>query len=120
MLDCVPRIRGLQLDHAGPLYHQLLQTARYDGSFYTSTAAAVLLAELAMPLDWSVTGNRWADANRLMELRICDPACGTGTLLMAAAQTIEERFHSCGGNPDNLSTVHLGLIEDVLHGLDIN
>ncbi len=120
VLDCVPRIRGLQLDHAGPLYHQLLQTAKYDGSFYTSTAAAVLLAELAMPLDWSVTENRWADANRLMELRICDPACGTGTLLMAAARTIEERFHFCGGNPDNLSTVHLGLIEDVLHGLDIN
>ncbi len=120
VLDCVPRIRGLQLDHAGPLYHQLLQTARYDGSFYTSTAAAVLLAELAMPLDWSVTENRWADANRLMELRICDPACGTGTLLMAAARTIEERFRFCGGNPDNLSTVHLGLIEDVLHGLDIN
>lgn len=120
VLDCVPRILGLQLDHAGPLYHQLLQTARYDGSFYTSTAAAVLLAELAMPLDWSVTENRWADANRLMELRICDPACGTGTLLMAAARTIEERFRFYGGNPDNLSTVHLGLIEDVLHGLDIN
>ena len=39
VLDCAPRIRGLQLDHAGPLYHGLLQTARYDGSFYTSTSA---------------------------------------------------------------------------------
>lgn len=120
VLDCAPRILGLQLDHAGPLYHQLLQTARYDGSFYTSTAAAVLLAELAMPLDWSVTEGRWADADSLMKLRICDPACGTGTLLMAAARTIEERFHSCGGNSDYLSVVHLGLIEDVLHGFDIN
>ena len=49
VLECVPRIRGLQLDHAGPLYHGLLQTARYDGSFYTSTSAAVLLADLAIP-----------------------------------------------------------------------
>ena len=120
VLDCAPRIRGLQLDHAGPLYHQLLETARYDGSFYTSTAAAVLLAELAMPPDWSVTESRWADADKLMDLKICDPACGTGTLLMAAARTVEERFRSCGGNPDDLPTVHLGLIEDVLHGLDIN
>ena len=120
VLDCAPRIRGLQLDHAGPLYHQLLQTARYDGSFYTSTAAAVLLAELAMPPDWSVTENSWANADKLANLKICDPACGTGTLLMAAARTIEERFRSCSGNPNYLPTVHLGLIEDVLHGLDIN
>ena len=120
VLECVPRIRGLQLDHAGPLYHGLLQTARYDGSFYTSTSAAVLLAELAMPPDWLIAGNGWTDANKLMNLKICDPACGTGTLLMAAARTIQERFHFAGGNNEDFETLHLGLIEDVLHGLDIN
>ena len=120
VLDCAPRIRGLQLDHAGPLYHGLLQTARYDGSFYTSTSAAVLLAELAMPPDWSVVDDRWADADRLTNLKVCDPACGTGTLLMAAARTIEERFRSAGGDESDLAALHLGLIEDVLHGLDIN
>ena len=120
VLDCAPRIRGLQLDHAGPLYHGLLQTARYDGSFYTSTAAAVLLAELAMPPDWSVVKDSWADTERLTNLRVCDPACGTGTLLMAAARTIEERYRSAGGNEADLPALHLGLIEKVLHGLDIN
>ena len=120
VLDCAPRIRGLQLDHAGPLYHGLLQTARYDGSFYTSTSAAVLLAELALPPDWPVLDGSWVDANRLTNLKVCDPACGTGTLLMAAARTIEERFRSAGGDEVDLSGLHLGLIEDVLHGLDIN
>ncbi len=120
VLDCAPRIRGLQLDHAGPLYHGLLQTARYDGSFYTSTSAAVLLAELALPPNWTVVEGSWADANRLTSLKVCDPACGTGTLLMAAARTIEERFRSAGGDEDDLSGLHLGLIEDVLYGLDIN
>ncbi|MCY3803467.1 MAG: N-6 DNA methylase [Gammaproteobacteria bacterium] len=120
VLECVPRIRGLQLDHAGPLYHELLQTARYDGSFYTSTAAAVLLAELAMPPNWLVSGNGWADANQLTTLKVCDPACGTGTLLMATAKVIERRFRSAGGSQDDLEALHLGLIEDVLHGLDIN
>ena len=119
VLDCASRIHGLQLDHAGPLYHGLLQTAPYDGSFYTSTPAAVLLAELAMPYDWSVV-DRWNDADRLTNLKICDPACGTGTLLMAAARTIEERFRSGGGDRDDLPALHLGLIEDVLHGMDIN
>lgn len=120
VLDCAPRIRGLQLDHAGPLYHGLLQTARYDGSFYTSTSAAVLLAELALPPDWSVVEGKWADADRLSNLKVCDPACGTGTLLMAAARTIEERFRASGGSDIDLSCLHLGLIEDVLNGLDIN
>ena len=120
VLDCVPRIRGLQLDHAGPLYHGLLQTARYDGSFYTSTSAAVLLAELAMPPDWDVVQGGWANASSLIDLKVCDPACGTGTLLMAAARTIEERFRSAGGDQYDLPALHLGLIEDVLHGLDIN
>ena len=120
VLECTPRILGLRLDHAGPLYHELLQTARYDGSFYTSTAAAVLLAELAMPPDWTVVDDAWADADRLTGLKICDPACGTGTLLMAAARTVEERFRASGGGEDDLEALHLGLVEDVLHGLDIN
>jgi len=117
---CATRIRGLQLDHAGPLYHGLLQTARYDGSFYTSTAAAVLLAGLAMPGDWTAVEGNWGDADRLINLKVCDPACGTGTLLMAAARTMEERFRAAGGGEDTLPALHLGLIEDVLHGLDIN
>ncbi|MYB39612.1 MAG: SAM-dependent DNA methyltransferase [Gammaproteobacteria bacterium] len=114
VLQCAGQMRGLQLDHAGPLYHQLLETARYDGSFYTSTAAAVLLAELAMPPHWQ---DDWSDANRLTQLKVCDPACGTGTLLMAAARTIEARYL---GEREDLEALHLGLVEDVLHGLDIN
>ena len=120
VLDCVPRIRGLQLDHAGPLYHGLLQTARYDGSFYTSTSAAVLLAELAMPLNWLRSQTDWADVDRLSRLKICDPACGTGTLLMAAARTIQERYRSAGGDTNDSDALHLALIENTLHGLDIN
>ena len=120
VLECVPRIRGLQLDHAGPLYHGLLQTARYDGSFYTSTSAAVLLADLALPRGWFTDERDWTDVNKLAKLKICDPACGTGTLLMAAARSIQERYLSAGGIENDLEVLHLSLIEDVLYGLDIN
>ena len=47
---------GLRHDLLGRIFHRVLDTARYDGSFYTSTAAAVLLASLAIreqDADWS-------------------------------------------------------------------
>ena len=36
------RVTGLRHDLLGRIFHRVLDTARYDGSFYTSTAAAVL------------------------------------------------------------------------------
>ena len=64
----------------------MLDTARYDGSFYTTTTAATLLATLAITEDLC----DWNDPAAIGRLRITDPACGTGTLLMAAAERIRE------------------------------
>lgn len=116
-LKIAPSIRNLHLDHAGPLYHTLLESAKYDGSFYTSTPASILLAEIAMPLSW--LGVDWTDINQLAKLKICDPACGTGTLLMASARAMQERLTATGQkeSPENL---HIHLVEDILFGLDIN
>ena len=41
-------VAGLRHDLLGRIFHRVLDTARYDGSFYTSTAAASLLASLAL------------------------------------------------------------------------
>ena len=41
-------VAGLRHDLLGRIFHRVLDTARYDGSYYTSTAAAVLLATLAI------------------------------------------------------------------------
>ena len=49
-------VSGLRHDLLGRIFHRVLDTARYDGSFYTSTAAAVLLASLAIreqDADWT-------------------------------------------------------------------
>ncbi len=101
----------------GRIFHRVLDTARYDGSFYTSTAAAVLLASLALrenDLDWS-------DPNAVANLRICDPACGTGTLLMAAAERIRDLRNAAGrGDPEDEEALGLSLVEDVLWGYDVN
>ena len=109
-------LASLRFDHAGSLYHRLLASARYDGSFYTNDVSAMLLARLALTED---TVN-WSDADVLAKLKIIDPACGTGTLLMAAMHAIRDRHeHSAGAAADS-ALLHLALVEDVLYGLDIN
>lgn len=120
VIGCIECLRRLQLDHAGPIYHNLLETAKYQGSFYTSTPAAILLAELAMPRSWSAIDNDWSNSARLRRLKICDPAEGTGTLVMAVAKVIGERFRQAGGSQEEWEKLYRSLIEDVLYGLDIN
>ena len=108
---------GLRHDLLGRIFHRVLDTARYDGSFYTSTAAAVLLATLAL----REQDTDWADPNAIARLRICDPACGTGTLLMAAAERIRD-LRNATGQLDHEAEELLGLhlVEDVLWGYDVN
>ena len=104
----------LRFDHAGPLYHRLLESARYDGSFYTNNVSALLLARLALTKDFT----DWSDEEGLGKLKVIDPACGTGTLLMAAMHTISDRYINAAGQDADF--LHLFMVEDVLHGLDIN
>ena len=111
------RVVGLRHDLLGRVFHRVLDTARYDGSFYTSTAAAVLLASLAL----REQDADWSNADVIGRLRICDPACGTGTLLMAAAERIRDLRNAAGpGDPDDEAALGLLLVEDVLWGYDVN
>ena len=110
-------VSGLRHDLLGRIFHRVLDTARYDGSFYTSTAAAVLLATLALRQE----DGDWSDPNFIERLRICDPACGTGTLLMAAAERIRDLRSEAGPlNRVDDERLGLSLVEDVLYGYDVN
>ena len=110
-------VHGLRHDLLGRIFHRVLDTARYDGSYYTSTAAAVLLAALAI----RDKDRDWTDPNAIERLRICDPACGTGTLLMAAAERIRSlRLRPGLTNSDDEEILALALVENVLWGYDIN
>ena len=111
------RVTGLRHDLLGRIFHRVLDTARYDGSFYTSTAAAVLLSTLAL----REQDADWSDPNAVAALRICDPACGTGTLLMAAAERIRDLRNAAGrGDSADEEALGLLLVEDVLWGYDVN
>ena len=105
-------IAGMRHDLLGRIFHTVLDSARYDGSFYTTTAAATLLAALAIKEDMC----DWSDPEAIAKLRITDPACGTGTLLMAAA----ERIRELAPQADTESDLARSLIEQVLSGYDVN
>ena len=110
-------LNDLGYDHAGPLYHRILGSAKSDGAFYTNNISALMLGRLA--LDDNFTD--WSDPEVVRRLRIIDPACGTGTLLMAALRTIKARMRETGSLTDeNDEALHRVLVEDVLCGLDIN
>ena len=109
-LAVVRNIAGLRHDLLGRIFHTVLDSARYDGSFYTTTPAATLLATLAIADDMC----DWQDPEAIAHLRITDPACGTGTLLMAAAERIRDLA------PQSHMSVATALIEQVLSGYDVN
>ena len=119
--ECANRVADslsdLGYDHAGPLYHRILGSAKSDGAFYTNNLSAIMLARLALTEDFA----DWSDADAIGRLRIMDPACGTGTLLMATLQAIKARYEASHEPEDGeRDALHKRLVEDVLCGLDIN
>ncbi len=121
LADCADTVADslseMGYDHAGPLYHRILPSAQSDGAYYTHNVSAVLLARLAVDDDIA----DWSDVNSVTGLRIIDPACGTGTLLMAALKTIKERaIKGRALTEDNVDEAHKHLVESSIRGLDIN
>lgn len=105
-------------DLAGRIFNQLISERKLLAAFYTSIPAATLLAGLALtPERWR--GMDWSDAARLRQLRVVDPACGTGTLLMAAYQQIMQNRSGFGGPMPDDASLHRALMEHTLFGADV-
>ncbi len=114
------RRAALRHDLMGRIYHRLLLDAKFFGAFYTTVPAAGLLLKLT--LSPPCLTRDWTDVNGIGQLRIADFACGTGTLLKAALQTIVDNYvrsRSEAHHPVQVSTVHKTIIENVLWGMDV-
>ena len=126
LLDAARKIcaeqAALRHDLMGRIYHWLLHHAKYLGTYYTSVPAATLLLKVALDLKWS---NDFGSARELARFKVADLACGTGTLLMAAAQALTDGFIKTRAESDqsietkDLSVLHSTLMQNVIHGYDI-
>ncbi|MBL8899668.1 MAG: restriction endonuclease, partial [Planctomycetes bacterium] len=107
--------RNLGSEELGSVYESLLElvpevhrdAATFDlkevfgserktsGSYYTPTSLIACLLESALDpvVDQALQGKRGADAERaLLALKVCDPACGSGHFLVAAAHRLAHRL----------------------------
>jgi len=115
-------IRGHDL--AGRVFHQLVDFAKPRAAYYTSLPAGTLLSSLAFnrKLGGTLAGVDWSNLEAVGKLRVADLACGTGTLLLAAAREVE-RLHRnfCGGKnkKHQPQELHRVMMESVLHGYDV-
>jgi hypothetical protein len=126
LLDEAQRIcseqAALRHDLMGRIYHWLLHHAKYLGTYYTSVSSSTLLLKLAIGLPWK---QDFGDPVDLANFKVADMACGTGTLLMAAAQAISDAYIMKRAasdrtlTPTDLQTLHRALMENVLHGYDV-
>ena len=105
-------------DLAGRIFNRLISERKLLAAFYTSIPASSLLAGLALSKDrWSSVD--WNDAEELSRLRVVDPACGTGTLLMAAYRQIVQNCSATTSDNSDNSILHQALVEKVMIGADV-
>jgi len=106
-LDLRPSRIG-NLDVIGNTYEYLIANFASDagqkgGEFYTPPEVATLLAKLLAPKPGE---------------RICDPACGSGSLLLKVSKEIPGQNFSLYGQESNRSTWALCRMNMFLHGMD--
>ncbi len=91
LLACVPAWVGaaLSLDAPGA-------GRRASGSFYTPAPVVDWLLDAALEPPLAAAAGEPDPAAALRALRICDPACGAGAFLLAAARRLRERLAASG------------------------
>lgn len=108
-------------DLAGQVFNRLVADRKFLAANYTTIPMATMLAGLALDEKlWPEID--WADLDALRDFAVLDPACGTGTLLMAAYREVGRNHRSAtlpSQNTQNVDSLHRTLIEDCIHGADV-
>jgi hypothetical protein len=102
-------------DLTGAVFQRVIADRKFLAAFYTTPAAAALLAGLAIRLE-NPPGESWANSADVSSLRIADFACGTGTLLSMAYHRISQLHELAGGNAE---AIHPKMMAKSLVGCDV-
>lgn len=108
------------MDHVGELFHAAMDNPQADGAYYTLTPGAMLLAELACDLYAPPDDPLWRKPSTWKKIAMMDPACGSGTLLVAFASAVRRRAAEQGAKQKQLEKIHRTFVEQGMVGLDIN
>jgi len=111
--------KGQSHDLAGRIFNKLVADREFVKAYYTRIPTATLLAGLALaPHRWE--NLNWADAAILEDFRVLDPACGTGTLLMAAYKQIAVNAKIAElDDEQKRRDFHRTMVETAIHGFDV-
>ncbi len=108
-------------DLAGQVFNRLVADRKFLAANYTTIPIATILAGLALDERlWDEID--WTNVDSLRELAVLDPACGTGTLLMAAYREVARNHRSAVSSTNysqNEEDLHRTFIEDCFHGADV-
>ena len=105
-------------DLAGRIFNRLISERKLLAAFYTSIPASTLLAGLALsPERWSHID--WSSPGGVSRLSVVDPACGTGTLLIAAYRQIVQNHSAATSAEADNQYLHQVLVEKVITGTDV-
>lgn len=110
----------LRHDLFGRIYHTLLlgNLVKYYATYYTSIAAARLLARLLVNLPSELNVKTIPPTYGDEPLKIVDFACGSGTLLSAIYKEIDAK-HRIEGRELKVDELHKYLIEQGIWGFDV-
>ena len=104
-------------DLAGQTFNRLIAERKLLAAFYTTIPASTLLAGLVLSPDrWAAVD--WSKGEDIAELVVVDPACGTGTLLMATYRQMVQNHTTAAAKPDH-DLLHRSLVERVIMGADV-
>ena len=119
-VDVAEKYAAAGMDHAGELFQAAMDNPQADGAYYTLTPGAMLLAELACDLYAPPDDPLWRRPSTWKKIAMMDPACGSGTLLVAFAAAVRRRAAEQGAKQKQLEKIHRAFVEQGMVGLDIN
>ena len=113
----------LRQDFIGHIYHKItgdIATRKGYATYYTKSSIALFLTTLTLDLPNNSWRFDWSNFEAIKDFKICDFACGSGTLLSAMYMTILARYRNDAlqNGTFNLELFHKSIIENAIWGFD--